>query len=206
MISKHKRDGKEPTMDPDFQASLSALQARFTSSGQALTHAAALTETVEALQRMKRGFEQTQAQVERNNAKEKRSGRLVEIERELASMGGKPEYGSLPDGFMLDGEWTKKIKYLEESLLCLEQRKTQFVNQQQRGVSAAFGGFSPSGSHGDQYKNEMLEHEARVSSLKNEKLKLLRTCKRMHDQDAYLERKHALLDEEVTLRLEEERP
>ena len=121
-----------------------------------------------------------------------RAMRLQEIAKELAGMGGKTEYGSLPDGFVDHGLWERQVREWNETLLWYEQKTQQMKTQ-------FFTGPKMSLEQADQYNKDMLGFEGRVNAVKNEKLHFIRKFKPMPDQADYLERKHALLDEEIQL-------
>ena len=174
----------------NFQDLLQAVKDRALSPE---THLRELEDTMVSLEKVK--LEESNTQLK--NEEKKRPKRIAEIQQELVSMGGKSEFGALPDGFMSNGEWKQKLKYLDATLACLEQR-TEQMKAANRRVQACSPFMSPT----EQHNVEVMENLKRIYGVQNDKLQLLRSFKPMPDEEAYLARKHALLREEMQLRLE----
>ena len=112
-------------MDPEFQSSLGMLATRLKENGDGLSpraHAQALNEAVESLQKLQQGFEMTVQKRAAVEQEAKTKARLQEIAKELAEMGGKPEFGSLPDDFMGHAMRDRQLRYFDATVQSHEVR------------------------------------------------------------------------------------
>ena len=141
-------------MDSQFTQHLTMLKEKFSeappSSQSVGEHIAALNETIQSLDKMKRSFKESQDELEASTWEEQIKG----IDKELAALGGQPIYNTLPDGFvdtrtfMERNAMFKKSKQ-ENDATCLKLKQQRDRMEMEMGRQAslsrdlgpAFGAF-----------------------------------------------------------------
>lgn len=180
-------------MDDDFARGLSDLRERFEQGRSTVKeavsqHVSAIDETIGALNDIRRTFQACAADEEDAQA------RLVEVERELETMGCDAlTYQSLPRGLMGREQFDARVAELEGAIGACTAREVEI--EVQRGVAKA----RADRAH---VERELSRHAASNEERKGHyKLALIRFLEATRPVDAapLLERKGRLLDEKLAL-------